>query len=345
MNDMELEMSRFEEENLTLLDTLSTIHFNYVALQNGMSLNGIIDQDLRAMVEHHHTDTCSLEEYETTLPAEQYRKFIESTPFGFALEGWFESILDWSIPGQAVFICLFPGGFIFWCLGVLDRIRSDSQAIEKARRELEAEGFYRQGQMPPPPKEPDPMIGREDLTEKALNKYKQASVKAYPAKQLITELEASYNLMRIFCDAAQARTEIKLRQIIPALKKLGYEVDEQRGKIRRNPQMKEQRGTMADLGYGDPNLIKQIFVKTTPHTDLLPQFKKALEQIQKEQADKTGIVAKFKQFFKVGSREEVKPESKTYGAIVSAALKTTLSETEILFRMSLNLLAMVQKYS
>ncbi len=56
MNDMELEMSRFEEENLTLLDTLSTIHFNYVALQNGMSLNGIIDQDLRAMVEHHQCD-------------------------------------------------------------------------------------------------------------------------------------------------------------------------------------------------------------------------------------------------------------------------------------------------
>lgn len=343
MIDLDLEMRSIEEENTTLLDTLSTIHFNYVALQNGMDLNGILDSDLKAMVEKYHAETCSMEEYDTLLPAEQYRRFIESTPYAFALEGWFEGILDWSIPYQALFICLFPGGIIFWCLGVLDRIRSDSQAIEKARKELEAEGFYRQGQMPVE-REPDPMIGREEFTEKSLNKYRQATIKAYPAKQLIAELEASYNLMRIFCDAASGHTTIKIRQIVPSLKKLGYDVDEKRGKIRRNPQMKIQKGTVANLGYGDPNLIKQIFIKTTPHTDLLPEFKKALEQIKKEQEDKTGIMAKIKQFFRVNSKEEIKPENKAYAAIIGEALKVTLLETEVLFRMSLNLLSTVKKF-
>lgn len=344
MIDPLLEFMSFEDENNTLLETLSTIHFNYKALQHGMNLEGILDKDLKDLVERHHVETSALEDFDSIIPSEQYRRFIASTPYAFALEGWFEGLLDWSIPSQALFICLFPGGIFFWCLGILDRIKSQSQAIEKARQELEAEGFYREGQMPPPPKEPDPMIGREEFTEKSLNKYKAASVKAYPAKQLIVELEASYNLMRIFCDAASGHTAIKLRQIIPSLKKLGFDVDENRGKIRRNPQMKEQRATIAELGYGDPNLIKQLFVKTTPHTDLLPEFKKALEHIQKEQADKTGLVAKFKQFFSVGSREEVKPENKAYAAIIGSALKVTLSETEVLFRMTLNLLATVQKF-
>lgn len=343
MNDPLLEFMSFEDENNTLLETLSTIHFNYKALQHGMDLEGILDKDLKDLVERHHVETSALEDFDSIIPSEQYRRFIASTPYAFALEGCFEGLLDWSIPAQALFICLFPGGIFFWCLGVLDRIRSDSQAIEKARQELEAEGFYRKGQMPPE-KDNTPFIGREEFTEKSLNKYKAASVKAYPAKQLIAELEASYNLMRIFCDAATGHTAIKLRQIVPSLKKLGFDVDENRGKIRRNPQMKEQRGTVADLGYGDPNLIKQIFAKITPHTDLLPEFKKALEQIQKQQADKTGIVAKLKQFFKVGSREEVKPQDKAYAAIVSQALKVTLSETEALFRMTLNLLSTVKKY-
>ena len=343
MNDPLLEFMSFEDENNTLLETLSTIHFNYKALQHGMDLEGILDKDLKDLVERHHVETSALEDFDSIIPSEQYRRFIASTPYAFALEGCFEGLLDWSIPAQALFICLFPGGIFFWCLGILDRIRSDSQAIEKARQELEAEGFYRKGQMPPE-KDNTPFIGREEFTEKSLNKYKAASIKAYPAKQLITELEASYNLMRIFCDAATGHTAIKLRQIIPSLKKLGFDVDENRGKIRRNPQMKEQRGSVADLGYGDPNLIKQIFAKITPHTDLLPEFKKALEQIQKQQADKTGITAKLKQFFKVGSREEVKPQDKAYAAIVSQALKVTLSETEALFRMTLNLLATVKKY-
>lgn len=343
MNDPLLEFMSFEDENNTLLETLSTIHFNYKALQHGMDLEGILDKDLKDLVERHHVETSALEDFDSIIPSEQYRRFIASTPYAFALEGCFEGLLDWSIPAQALFICLFPGGIFFWCLGVLDRIKSDSQAIEKARQELEAEGFYRKGQMPPE-KDNTPFIGREEFTEKSLNKYKAASVKAYPAKQLIAELEASYNLMRIFCDAASGHTAIKLRQIIPSLKKLGFDVDENRGKIRRNPQMKEQRGTVADLGYGDPNLIKQIFAKITPHTDLLPEFKKALEQIQKQQADKTGIMAKLKQFFKVGSREEVKPQDKAYAAIVSQALKVTLSETEALFRMTLNLLSTVKKY-
>lgn len=318
-------------------DLIHTIHYNYVALQHGMDLDGVIDGDLRRMVSEHNLSNFGFEDLNRMCPAEQYRSFIESTPYGFALEG-FESILDWNVWSQAAFIAFFPFGFIVWSLALLERIWRESAIIIEEREKLKEQGFYA------PDANPDDFKSQEDMTEKQVTKYQNATVKAYPAKLLLEELEASYTLMRIFCDGVANNTQIKPRQIIPALKKLGYIVDETRGKIRRDPNKKIVKGTMQELGYGDPSFIKQIFVKTNPHTDLLPVFIKAMEKVREEQKKQDSVVEKLKRFFKVESKEQAQKQDKVAIALISHALKVTLEETDILFKQSIQLMGVVKKY-
>lgn len=335
--DQEFDVNQMVLDSHGEFDLIHTIHFNYVALQHGMDLAGVIDGDLRRMVSEYNINKFGLEELLSTPPSEQYRSFIESTPYGFALEG-FESVLDWSIWAQAAFIAFFPFGFLIWSIGLIERIWEESKIIVEEREKLREQGFYAPGA------NPDDFRGNEDMNEKQINKYQQATVKAYPAKLLLEELEASYTLMRIFCDAVSNNTQIKPRQLIPALKRLGYIVDEQRGKISRDPNKKIVKGTMQELGYGDPSFIKQIFVKTNPHTDLLPVFLKAMEKVRDEQKKQDSVLEKLKRFFKCNSKEEAPKQDKVTIALISHALKVTLEETDILFKQSIQLMGVVKKY-
>ena len=335
--EQEFDVNQMVLDNHEDFDLIHTIHFNYVALQHGMDLDGVIDGDLRRMVSEFSINKFGLEELLNTPPAEQYRAFVESTPYGFALEG-FESILDWNVWSQAAFIAFFPYGFLIWSIGLIERIWAESKIIAEEREKLREQGFYSPGA------NPDDFRGREDMNEKQIVKYQQATVKAYPAKLLLEELEASYTLMRIFCDGVSNNTQIKPRQLIPALKRLGYVVDEQRGKISRDPNKKIVKGTMQELGYGDPSFIKQIFVKTNPHTDLLPVFLKAMEKIRDEQKKQDSVIEKLKRFFKCNSKEEAQKQDKVAIALISHALKATLEETDILFKQSIQLMGVVKKY-
>ena len=201
-----------------------------------------------------------------------------------------------------------------------------------------AKGFYAPGA------NPDDFRGNEDMSEKQVFKYQHATVKAYPARLLLEKLEASYTLMRIFCDGVQNNTQIKPRQLIPSLKKLGYVVDETRGKITKDPKKSVVSGTMQELGYGDPSFIKQIFVKTNPHTDLLPVFLKAMEKIKEEQKKQDSVLEKLKRFFKVATKEQAAKQDRVAIALISHALKATLEETDILFKQSIQLMGVVKKY-
>ena len=330
-----------DQMNLELdaeLDLVNTIHFNHAALVNGMTLDGIVDGDLRSMISNHTYSTFGFEGLNMMSDAEKYSEFIKSTPYAFALEGFIESIIEWPVMGQAAFVAFVPGGFVLWCLSLAESIYKQSKAIEEAREQLKSEGFFNEGA------NPDDFRGSEAMSEKELAKFGSVTVKAYPAKLLFEKLEASYNLLRIFTDTAANNTQLKPRQIIPSLKKLGYIVDENRGKIRKDSTKDLVRGTMSSLGYGDPNLIKQIFVKTTPHTDLLPEFINAMKKIQQEQKDAESVKAKLLRFFKVGSVKEASKQDKIVALLISNALKTTLMETEHLFKMSLQLMAIVKKY-
>ena len=289
------------------------------------------------MVSEYNINKFGLEELITMNPAEQYRAFIESTPYGFALEG-FESVLDWPVFSQVMFIAFFPFGFLIWCTGLIERIWRESKIIIEEREKLREQGFYAPGA------NPDDFRSQEDMNEKQLNKYHQATVKAYPAKLLLEKLESSYTLMRIFCDGVQNNTQIKPRQLIPSLKRLGYIVDEQRGKITRDPEKKIVKGTMQELGYGDPSFIKHLFAKTEPHTTLLPAFHKAMEKAQEEAKKQDSVVEKLKRFFKVTSKEQVPKQDKVAIALISHALKATLEETDLIFKQSIQLLSVVYKY-
>lgn len=335
--EQEFDVNQMVFDDLIDSDLIHTIHFNYIALQHGMDLEGVIDGDLRRMVSEYNLNKFGLEELVTMHPAEQYKAFIESTPYGFALEG-FESVLDWSVWSQAAFIAFFPFGFLIWSIGLIERIWRESKIIVEEREKLREQGFYAPGA------NPEDFRSQEDMNEKQMTKYQQATVKAYPAKLLLEELEASYTLLRIFCDGAQNNTQIKPRQLIPSLKKLGYIVDETRGKIHRDPNKKIVKGTMQELGYGDPNFIKHLFTKTEPHTNLLPTFHKAMEKIRDEQKKQDSVLEKLKRFFKVGSKEEAKKQDKVSIALISHALKATLEETDILFKQTIQLLGVVYKY-
>lgn len=318
-------------------DLIHDIHFNYVALQHGMELAGVIDGDLRRMVSEYNVNKFGLEDLINMHPAEQYRAFIESTPYGFALEG-LESILDWGIWSQAAFCAFFPGGFLIWSLALIERIWRESAIIIEEREKLREQGFYAPGA------NPDDFRSTEDMTDKQVAKYQNVTVKAYSAKLLLEKLEASYTLMRIFCDTTTNNTQLKPRQLVPSLKKLGYVVNESNGKINKDPAKKEVKDTMQNLGYGDPSFIKQIFVKTTPHTDLLPTFRKSMERLQEEQKNKESVLEKVKRFFKVDSKEKVSKQDKAAIALVAHALKVTLEETDILFKQSIQLMGIVKRY-
>lgn len=339
MNDLDMnyEVDQMFSELNAELDLVNTIYFNHNALLNGMTLAGVTDGDLRQMISRHCSSTFGFEELDRMSDIEQYSSFIETTKYAFALEG-LEGILEWSITAQAAFIALFPGGFLIWCLALLDSIYKQSKAIEEAREQLKAEGFYNPGA------DPNDFRGSEELSEKNMRKYQSVTVKAYPAKLLLEKLEASYTLLRIFTDAVSNNTQLRPRQFVPSIKKLGYVVDENRGKIHKDSSKEVVKGTMASLGYGDPNFIKQIFVKTSPHTDILPEFIAAMKKIQEEQKNKESVKAKLMRFFKVGSVEEVSKQDKITALLISNALKITLTETEFLFKMALNLMSVVKKY-
>jgi hypothetical protein len=319
------------------LDLVNTIYFNYNALLNGMTLAGVTDGDLRQMISRHCSSTFGFEQLDSMSDADQYKSFIKTTRYAFALEG-FEGIFDWSIKAQACFIAFFPGGFYIWCLALAESIFKQSKAIEEARAELKAEGFYNPGA------NPNDFHGTEEFTEKSLNKYKAASVKAYQAKILLEKLDASYSLLRIFTDAVSNNSQLRPRQFIPSIKKLGYIVDEQHGKLRKDSSKEVVKGTMASLGYGDPNFIKQVFTKTSMHTEILPEFIKAMKFIQEEQKNKDSVKSKLMQFFKVSNVEAASKQDKIAALLISNALRTTLIETEHLFKMSLNLMSVVKKY-
>lgn len=335
--ELEFDVNQMVFDDLMDSDLIHTIHFNYIALQHGMDLEGVIDGDLRRMVSEYNLNKFGLEELVTMHPAEQYRAFIESTPYGFALEG-FESVLDWKIFSQVMFIAFFPFGFLIWCTALIERIWRESKIIVEEREKLREQGFYAPGA------NPNDFRSQEDMDETQVKKYLKATVKAYPAKLLLEKLEASYTLIRIFCDAAKTDTVLKPRQLIPALKRLGYVVDEQRGKINKDPEKKIVKGTMQELGYGDPNFIKHLFAKTEPHTTLLGEFHKAMEKLQQEAKKQDSVVEKLKRFFNVTSKEQVPKQDKVAIALVSHALKVTLEETDVIFKQSIQLLSVVYKY-
>jgi len=319
------------------LNMVHLIHSNYISLQNGMDLSCITDGDLRRIVSEYNLNTFGLEELIDMPDHEQYKAFINTTPYAFALEG-LESVLDWSVFSQVMFIAFFPFGYLVWCTALIERIWRESKIIMEEREKLREQGFYA------PDANPDDFRGNEDMNEKQMKKYLQASVKAYPAKLLLEKLEASYTLMRIFCDGAQNNTKIKPRQLIPSLKRLGYVVDEQRGKINQDPNKKIVKGTMQELGYSDPSFIKHLFAKTEPHTTLLPEFHKAMEKAKEEAKKQDSVVEKLKRFFKVTSKEQVSKQDKAAIALVAHALKVTLEETDIIFKQTIQLLSVVYKY-
>ena len=146
MDDLSLSQfeSEFDVNQMVLIDEgefnlVHDIHFNYVALQHGMDLAGIIDGDLRRMVSEYNLNQYGLEAVLDMNPSEQYRSFIESTPYGFALEG-LESILDWSIWSQAAFIVFFPYGFLVWCVALIERVWRESKIIIEERERLLCSG-------------------------------------------------------------------------------------------------------------------------------------------------------------------------------------------------------------
>lgn len=336
--DLNYDVDQMALELNAELDLVSTIHFNHTALVNGMTLDGISDGDLRRMIAEYNSSMFGFEDLELMNDAEKYSSFIQSTPYAFALEEFAEAIIEWPIMGQVAFIAFVPGGFILWCLSLAESIYRQSKEIAEAREQLKEEGFYNPGA------NPEDFKGDEAMSEKAIAKYSAASVKAYSAKLMLDKLEASYNLLRIFTDTAANNTQLKARNIIPSLKKLGYSVDENRGKIRKDPSKELVKGTMSSLGYGDPNFIKQLFVKTTPHTNILPEFISAMKKIQEEQKNEDSVKAKLLRFFKVSDVKEASKQDKITTLLISNALKTTLIETEHLFKMTLQLMAIVKKY-
>ena len=338
MLDILNEWKQHDMEMDQLCAVVATIHSTYKALQNGMSLDGIVNPEVKDIIEAGF-EQYGLESLDPIHPAELMRRTFEDCGFEFAYESVFESILLWNIWGQVAFICFVPAGIVIWCLAIADRILTEAKIIEEERKKLQEEGFYSPGA------NADDWKGREDMNERALARYKEAKVKAYPAKQLLDELAASYDLMRTFTDSIANNTQIKPKQIVPALKRLGYIVDESTSKIHRDKEKAPKKGTMESLGYGDPSFIKHVFVKTDAHTELLPNFIKAMEKIKQQQADQNSVTEKIKRFFKVGSKEEIKSQDKLTANLISNALQATLTETEVLFKMSIQLMSVLKKFN
>lgn len=332
------EIIQYNEEMDQITSIASNISSTYTSLQHGMDISGITCSDLKEIISdesHNH----ALESLDPVHPSELLRSFVSQSSFAFALEGFLEPILLWNAWGQVAFICFAPLGIFIWCLAIADHIHAEAKILQEERKKLQDEGFYS------PNANPNDWKGQEAMDDRALAKYKSATVKAYPAKQLLEELSASYDLMRIFTDTVANNTQIKPRQFVPALKKLGYVIDESNAKVYRDKSKAPKKGTIEELGYGDPSFIKHVFVKTDAHTELLPAFIKAMQKLKEEREKEDSVLEKVKRFFKVNSKEEVKPQDKITATLIIRALQATLEETEVLFKMSINLMSVLKKYS
>ena len=69
-----------------------------------------------------------------------------------------------------------------------------------------------------------------------------------------------------------------------------------------------------------------------------------MKKIQEEQKNQESVKAKLLKFFKVGKVEEASKQDKITALLISNALKVTLTETEILFKMAIQLMAVVKKF-